>query len=296
MPAHPAPYRGRFAPSPTGPLHFGSLLAALGSWLLARRAGGEWLVRIEDLDPPREVPGAAEAQLRSLRAFGLEPDGEVMRQSTRGDAYREALERLLDSGDAFTCHCSRTDLADAGGVHRACVAGSRRPDPAVRLRVPDGTAIAFEDALRGRIRQRLDLEVGDFVLRRADGYWAYQLAVVVDDADQGITEVVRGADLLSSTARQIYLYRLLGLTPPTFAHCPLLLDAGGRRLSKRDGDQSLENLRGRYTAEEIVGKLAYLYGLQPEPAPRTPQSLLPGFDWAKVPKQDVRLQPGLFGP
>lgn len=232
MPAHPAPYRGRFAPSPTGPLHFGSLLAALGSWLLARRAGGEWLVRIEDLDPPREVPGAAEAQLRSLRAFGLEPDGEVMRQSTRGDAYREALERLLDSGDAFTCHCSRTDLADAGGVHRACVAGSRRPDPAVRLRVPDGTAIAFEDALRGRIRQRLDLEVGDFVLRRADGYWAYQLAVVVDDADQGITEVVRGADLLDSTPRQVFVQQRLGLPTPGYAHLPVAVDAAGAKLSK----------------------------------------------------------------
>src|SRR5690606_31387628 len=160
-------YRGRFAPSPTGPLHFGSLLAALGSWLLARRAGGEWLVRIEDLDPPREAPGAARAQLRTLHAFGLVPGGEVVPQGPRGDAYQAALDRLVASGDAFTCHCSRADLAEVGGIHRSCVAGGRRPDPAMRLRVPDGATAGVEDRLRGPIRQRLDTEVGDFVLRRA---------------------------------------------------------------------------------------------------------------------------------
>ena len=137
-------------------------------------------------------------------------------------------------------------------------------------------------------------DCGDFYLRRADGVFAYQLAVVVDDARMGVTEVVRGSDLLSSTARQLYLYRLLGLQAPTFAHCPLLLAPDGRRLSKRDGDQSLENLREKYTAQEIVGKLAYAYGLQPEPAPCTPESLISGFSWAKVPKQDVCLPEGLF--
>lgn len=231
-PAASSHYRGRFAPSPTGPLHFGSLVAALGSWLAARRAGGEWLVRIEDLDPPREVAGAAQSQLRTLRAFGLTWDGEVMFQSTRGDAYQAALDRLLASGEAFTCHCSRADLASAGGIHRGCVTAARRPDPAIRLRVPDGTVIGFQDALRGHVRQALDREVGDFVLRRADGPWAYQLAVVVDDAHQGITEVVRGADLLDSTPRQIFLQQRLGVPSPTHAHLPVVVDPSGTKLSK----------------------------------------------------------------
>src|SRR5690554_5859397 len=233
MPAEePARYRGRFAPSPTGPLHFGSLLAALGSWLMARRAGGEWRVRIEDLDPPREVPGAAAAQLRSLHAFGLVPDGEVIHQSARGDAYGEGMQRLLAAGGAFTCHCSRSELAAGGGTHRACVAAARRPDPAVRLRVPDGTVVEFHDTLRGRATQRLDREAGDFVLRRADGPWAYQLAVVVDDAAQQITEVVRGADLFDSTARQVFLQQRLGLPTPRYAHLPVAVDAEGAKLSK----------------------------------------------------------------
>lgn len=237
MPEPPTPYRGRFAPSPTGPLHFGSLVAALGSWLMARQAGGEWLVRVEDLDPPREVPGAAAAQLRTLAAFGLHHDGPVLHQSQRGALYRAALERLLASGDAFACHCSRSALAGDGGIHRHCLPGTRRDDPAarlpaVRLRVPDGCTIAFDDLLRGPVRQDVAAEVGDFVLRRADGLWAYQLAVVVDDADQGITDVVRGADLLDSTARQILLQQRLGLPTPRYAHLPLVLDGAGRKLSK----------------------------------------------------------------
>lgn len=227
-----APYRGRFAPSPTGPLHFGSLLAAFGSRLVARHVGGAWLVRIEDLDPPREVFGAADAQLRTLQRFGLLPDGPVLHQRDRDDAYRAALERLLASGDAFACHCSRSDLAERGGVHRACVPGVRRPDPATRLRVPDGTVIAFGDRVQGTIVQDVAREVGDFVLKRADGPWAYQLAVVVDDATQGITEVVRGADLLDSTARQVFLQQRLGLPTPDYAHLPLVVDADGRKLSK----------------------------------------------------------------
>lgn len=231
MDANPA-YRGRFAPSPTGPLHFGSLLAALGSWLLARRAGGEWLVRIEDLDPPRELPGAARRQLDTLAAFGLESDGPVLWQSRRGDAYQAALDRLLADGLAFACHCSRGDLAGEGGIHRRCTADAPRAQPAVRLRVRDGTRIAFDDRLQGRIGQDVAGEVGDVVLRRADGYWAYQLAVVVDDAAQGITDVVRGADLLDSMPRQILLQRALGLPTPRYAHLPLVLDAQGRKLSK----------------------------------------------------------------
>jgi len=227
-----ARYRGRFAPSPTGPLHFGSLLAALGSWLLARHAGGEWLVRVEDIDPPREVPGAAHAQLRALAAFGLESDGPVLFQSTRDAAYAAALARLVEAGAAFSCHCSRSDVAAMGGVHHRCVPGARRPDPALRLRVAAGTVVAFADAIQGEVRQDLAAAVGDFVLRRADGPWAYQLAVVVDDADQGITDVVRGADLLHSTPRQILLQRALGLPTPRYAHLPLVVDAQGHKLSK----------------------------------------------------------------
>lgn len=223
--------RGRFAPSPTGPLHFGSLVAALGSWLFARAAGGDWLVRIEDLDPPREVPGAAAGQLATLAAFGMAPDEPPAFQSARGALYAEALATLLDRGDAFECHCSRTDLAAAGGIHRACVPGRRRRTPAVRLRVPD-VRLGFDDRIQGHYEQDLGRDVGDVVLRRADGCWAYQLAVVVDDAAQGITDVVRGADLLDSTPRQILLQQRLGLPTPAYAHLPLVRDAEGRKLGK----------------------------------------------------------------
>ncbi|MGJ7904544.1 tRNA glutamyl-Q(34) synthetase GluQRS [Lysobacter sp. 1R34A] len=239
------PYRGRFAPSPTGDLHAGSLLAAFGSWLLARHHGGAWLVRIEDLDPPREVPGAAERQLRTLAGFGLHSDEAIARQSARGALYQAALERLLDEGRAFFCHCSRSDLAASHGIHRRCVAhaprhGRAAPQPAVRLRVAEGTVVEFDDFLRGAQSQDVAGEVGDFVLRRADGYWAYQLAVVVDDAAQAISDVVRGADLLDSTPRQILLQAALGLPTPRYAHLPLLLDAQGRKLSKSDAARPVD--------------------------------------------------------
>jgi glutamyl-Q tRNA(Asp) synthetase len=228
------PYRGRFAPSPTGDLHLGSLLAALGSWLLARHARGRWLVRIEDVDPPREIAGATQRQLDALSAFGLLADEPIVRQSQRHELYEAALARLLRDGRAFECHCSRSDLAATGGVHRTCVAQRRRSDPAVRLRVPDGTVVAYEDALQGRQEQDVSREVGDFVLRRTEGFWAYQLAVVVDDAAQAISDVVRGADLLDSTPRQIVLQQALGLPTPRYAHLPLVVDAAGRKLSKSD--------------------------------------------------------------
>jgi glutamyl-Q tRNA(Asp) synthetase len=247
-------YRGRFAPSPTGPLHLGSLVAALGSWLMARHAGGEWWIRIEDLDPPREVPGAADAQLRTLTAFGLLSDAPVVRQSDRHALYEAALAPLLDTGLAFACHCSRTDLAAVGGIHRACRPGRHRDTPAIRLRVPDGARVGFDDAIQGRFEQDVAREVGDVVLRRADGYWAYQLAVVVDDADQGITDVVRGADLLDSTPRQILLQRALGLPTPRHAHLPLVVDATGHKLSKSldalpvDADDPMPALRLAWSA------------------------------------------------
>jgi len=230
-----AAYRGRYAPSPTGPLHAGSLLAALGSWLMARQARGTWAIRIEDVDRLREVTGAAQAQLATLQAFGLHHNGPVLVQSTRDARYAAVVEDLLARGHAFVCHCSRADLAATGGRHLgACRATGTRPDPAIRLRVAPGTRIEFVDAIRGRQVQQVEVEVGDFVLRRADGFWAYQLAVVVDDGDQGITDVVRGADLLDSTARQILLQRILALPTPRYAHLPLLLDADGRKLSKSE--------------------------------------------------------------
>jgi len=290
----PAPiHRGRFAPSPTGPLHFGSLVAALGSWLMARRrAGGRWLLRIEDIDPPREVAGAAAVQLRTLEGFGLQGDGPVLYQGGRGAIYQAALDRLLASGAAFTCHCSRAALAASGGIHRRCVPGARRDDPAVRLRVADGTAIAFDDAVHGPVRQDLATAVGDFVLRRADGPWAYQLAVVVDDAAQGITEVVRGADLLDSTARQILLQQRLGLPTPAYAHLPLVVDDEGHKLSKShaalpvDAAAPMDALRAAWC---VLGQDARVTaGL------RTPEALLsralPVFDSARIPRGPVPLR------
>lgn len=244
-----ASYRGRFAPSPTGPLHVGSLIAAFGSWLMARHAGGEWWIRIEDLDPPREVPGAADAQLRTLAAFGLVSDGPVVRQSARHELYRAALDRLLARGLAFPCRCSRSDLAAVDGIHRACRAGAHRAEVAIRLWVADRDPVSFDDLLHGRVEQDVAAAVGDFVLLRADGFWAYQLAVVVDDADQGITHVVRGADLLDSTPRQILLQHALELPTPAYAHLPLVVDAAGQKLSKSlaalpvDGADPLPALR-----------------------------------------------------
>lgn len=280
-------HRGRFAPSPTGPLHFGSLVAALGSWLHARHHGGEWLVRIEDVDRTREVPGAADAQLETLRRFGLHRDGEVMRQTTRGHAYQTALDDLRERGLAFDCHCSRSDLEPAGGIHRACVPGARREIPAVRLRVPDGIEVAFDDAIHGRIVQRLDREVGDFVLKRADGCWAYQLAVVVDDAAQGITHVVRGADLLDSTPRQVFLQRALGLPTPQYTHLPLVLDEAGHKLSKSlaalpvDDDDSLPALRAAW---QVLGQDARaVAGLHAPDA--FLQAASTAFDVARIPRR-----------
>jgi glutamyl-Q tRNA(Asp) synthetase len=277
--------RGRFAPSPTGPLHFGSLVAAVGSWMMARRAGGDWLVRIEDIDRPREVGGAAERQLATLRAFGMPPDGDVVRQSDRGALYARALEILLASGDAFECRCSRGDLESVGGIHRRCVATSSTRPPAIRLRVPDAT-LAFEDTIQGPYTQALAAEVGDFVLRRADGLWAYQLAVVVDDAGQAITDVVRGADLLDSTPRQILLQRRLGLPTPRYAHLPLAIEVDGTKLSKAMGALPIDD------ADPLPALRAAWRFLGQEPSalpraapPRALQAALQAFDAARIPRR-----------
>jgi glutamyl-Q tRNA(Asp) synthetase len=227
-------YHGRFAPSPTGQLHFGSLVAAVGSWLCARHAGGQWLVRMEDIDPPREVAGSAASILSALPAFGLVADAPVLFQSQRIAAYEAAFAQLRATDQVFPCWCSRSDLAASGDIHRdgLCTAAAA-PDrpPAWRLRIPD-IELAFDDALQGPQRQNLRESAGDFVIRRVEGFYSYQLACVVDDAFQGITEVVRGNDLLDSTARQIWLQRCLGLPTPRYLHLPLVLDASGAKLSK----------------------------------------------------------------
>ncbi|MFC5488039.1 tRNA glutamyl-Q(34) synthetase GluQRS [Dokdonella soli] len=233
-------YRGRFAPSPTGSLHFGSLVAALGSWLFARAAGGAWIVRMEDLDREREVAGAAADILATLAAFGLDSDEPVIQQSHRSDLYATALDRLAAASHAYRCWCSRSDLEPFGGIHpRACVAHETSRPPAWRVRV-HGETIGFDDAIQGAQTQHLGREVGDFVVWRADAGCAYQLAVVVDDAAQGITDVVRGADLLDSTPRQILLQRLLGLSQPTYAHLPLALGEDRRKLSKHEAALPVE--------------------------------------------------------
>lgn len=227
---------GRFAPSPTGDLHFGSLLAAVASFAQARAAGGRWLVRLEDIDPPREVPGSTARILADLERFVMRPDHSVLHQSTRTAAYRSALQRLLDCDLAYGCACSRTDLPESGVYPGTCRNGLPRGKPrrSVRLRV-QAEPVRFTDLVQGEIAEDLQVTVGDFVIWRADGLPAYQLAVVVDDAFQQITEVVRGADLLTSTARQIYLQRCLGLPTPLYAHHPVALGENGRKLSKRFG-------------------------------------------------------------
>ena len=237
----PAPYRGRFAPSPTGCLHFGSLVAALGSYLDARCNKGEWLVRIEDLDPPREIPGAANDILRTLHAYGFRWDGEIQYQSQRLVHYQAATERLLSTEKAFSCACSRGEIANAGrlgaggqiypGTCRNGIEKGRTPR-SIRVRT-NAEQITFRDQIQGVYSQSLQQDIGDYVIRRADGLFAYQLAVVVDDALQGISHVVRGLDLLSSTPRQMHLQHLLDLPTPVYAHLPLVVDAAGRKLSKQ---------------------------------------------------------------
>jgi len=243
-------YRGRFAPSPTGPLHAGSLVAALASWLDARAHNGLWLVRIEDIDPPRQCAGAAQDIVATLADFGLESDEPVLYQSVRGECYALALRRLLDAGLAYACGCSRREAqaaAQAAGLAPGVYAGTcragarRRGSPSIRLRVPDppDDRIGFVDRACGAQSQALARAVGDFVLRRADGLWAYQLAVVIDDAAQTISDVVRGTDLLDNTPRQLWLQRCLGLPAPRYLHVAVVTDARGAKLSKHTGARAL---------------------------------------------------------
>jgi len=262
-------YRGRFAPSPTGPLHFGSLIAAVGSFLEARTHDGEWHVRIEDLDPPRVAHGAADAILKTLEACGMEWAGDVVSQSTRSAAYHAALHALRRAGEIYPCACSRREIADSAiagiegyvypGTCREGIAAERTAR-AWRIRT-HGARIAFDDALQGRIEHDLETQIGDFVLYRADSVYAYQLAVVVDDAEQGFTDVVRGADLLDSTPRQIYLQHLLGLPTPRYAHLPVAIDARGEKLSKQTLAEAIDPKRASVS---LVQALRFL-GQDPPP-------------------------------
>jgi len=256
-------YAGRFAPSPTGPLHFGSLVAALASWLDARAARGRWLLRIEDLDAPRTQPGAASNILRTLERLGLTWDGPVLYQSARAARYEAALLRLR--GSTYWCGCTRREIADSAlglaadgaqiypGICRGGLPAGKAPR-AVRIRT-DGTPLAFEDRVQGPQLQSVERDVGDFILYRADGQIAYQLAVVVDDAEQGVTHVVRGADLLDSTARQIHLQRLLGYPMPRYLHVPVAVNAAGEKLSKQSGARAIDPER---PAQFLPQALAFL--------------------------------------
>lgn len=290
-------YIGRFAPSPTGLLHIGSLLTALASYADARAQGGRWLVRMEDLDPPREMAGAADDILRTLEAFGFEWDGGVAYQSRRYDLYHEALGRLKAKGLVYPCDCSRKDwqaVARAGAdgfVYNGCCAGldpqrALHKTPAWRVRVPD-EIIGFDDAVVGHYAQNLAHDIGDFVLLRADGFWAYQLAVVADDAAQGITHIVRGQDLLVSTPRQLWLQRALDTPEPHYAHLPLLVNGAGQKWSK----QTLAPALDLGAREALLRQVMAYLKLPAAPEVGRPQDLLAWavrhWDMAKVPKAAI---------
>jgi len=277
-------YRGRFAPSPTGPLHFGSLVAALASCCDARAAGGEWLVRIEDVDTPRSCDRVADAILATLEAYGFEWDGPIVRQSARTGLYEAALDRLAADRRIFACACTRKELETAPFG----VAGERRYPGTCRAGVPAGRQgrawrlivtdelIGFHDRAQGAQQHRLDRDVGDFIIRRADGMFAYQLAVVVDDAAQEITHVVRGADLLASTPRQIWLQRQLGLSTPVYLHHPVAILASGEKLSKQTGARPLDD-----EADPLPALLrAWDFLAQPQP-PEAPGSVAEFWQWTR---------------
>ncbi|WP_417069326.1 tRNA glutamyl-Q(34) synthetase GluQRS [Niveibacterium terrae] len=293
------PTTGRFAPSPSGALHFGSLIAALASWLDARAQGGRWLLRIEDIDTPRNVAGADERIIATLANLGLEWDGEIVWQSHRLDRYREALARLSDAGRLYGCACTRREIADSrlarDGAHRypgTCRAGlpEGRSARAWRVRT-DPETLCFEDLLQGRHCENIEEEVGDFVLKRADGLFAYQLAVVVDDAEQGVTEIVRGADLLASTPRQIFLQRLLGYPEPRYLHLPVACNADGEKLSKQTRAPAIT---GNAPAAALAAALTFLGQQPPADAPRwAPRQVL---DWALANWDRAKLPRRLSAP
>ncbi len=298
--------RGRFAPSPSGRMHLGNLWSALLAWLSARSQGGEMVLRLEDLDPDRCTRAWCDQVMRDLEWLGLTWDNEPVYQSERTAVYAEAFHALEERGLIYPCYCTRAERLAASAPHRSdgqtiydgrcsrlteaereALSQTRRP--AWRVKVGQ-ESITFCDFLYGEYKEDLKTDCGDFILRRSDGVYAYQLAVVADDAAMGVTQVVRGSDLLSSTPRQIYLQRLLGLPEPEYGHVPLLLAADGRRLAKRDRDQELGELQSGYTAPELLGHLAHLAGLIPEPAPITAQQLVPLFSWEKLTREDLKVE------
>ena len=270
MTSKPALYIGRFAPSPSGPLHFGSLLAAVASYAQAKASNGQWLVRIEDIDPPREQPGADKAILSTLEAYGFEWDGPVSYQSQFAARHEALLQSLLKAGKAYPCSCSRRDLADTrrgplGAIYPGiCRNGCRPGDVAIRLRTDD-EPVEFADKLQGPQSQQLEPESGDFIIKRRDGLIAYHLAVVADDFDQGVTEVVRGIDLLDSTPRHIHLQRVLGFTTPDYLHIPVVQNAEGQKLSKLTGAKAIASNK---TEATLVGALNALRQQPPSDLPR----------------------------
>ena len=295
---------GRFAPSPTGRMHLGNIYTALLAWLSVRSQGGRMLLRIEDLDPQRSRAAYAEQLRRDLGWLGLDWDGEMPPQSTRSPVYAAHFAKLEEQGLIYPCYCSRSELHDASAPHAsdgtvlysgACrdltpeqrAAKTRRP--AWRVRVPD-IAVSFRDGVCGLQSERLAETCGDFIVRRSDGVYAYQLAVVTDDAEAGVTQIVRGCDLLSSTPRQIYLQRLLGLPTPKYYHVPLLVAPDGRRLSKRERDLDMGALRARFLPEELIGRLALFSGLSNEYAPLSARALLADFTWERVRRENILVE------
>lgn len=277
-------YIGRFAPSPTGPLHFGSLLAAVASYCDAKFNQGKWLLRLEDIDKPREMAGASDTILQQLDAFGFEWDGEILRQSQHDCYYEKAINALQNQQLIYACTCTRKEVADSSNLvgidglvyPRTCLNQAIKANAAFALRVRvDGAEIEFEDAIQGKVRQNLQNDVGDFVLKRADGLFTYQLAVVIDDAAQGVTHVVRGADLLNSTPRQIYLQRCLNLATPRYAHIPIARNATGDKLSK----QTLAKPIDTTLATQQIWQALQFLGQQP-PADIQNSSLPEIWHWA----------------
>lgn len=297
------PPRGRFAPSPSGRMHLGNLFSALLAWLSVRAAGGVMVLRMEDLDPDRCRPEYCDQVMRDLEWLGLDWDGEPVYQSKRTEVYRQAFQTLEQQDIIYPCFCTRAERLASSAPHRSDGAViydgrcgrlrlaereelSRTRRPAWRVRTPE-RVIAFRDLLQGDYKEDLKQDCGDFILRRSDGVFAYQLAVVVDDAAMGITQVVRGSDLLSSTPRQLWLQERLNLPHPEYGHLPLLLAPDGRRLAKRDRDLELGRLQEKYTAPELVGRLAFAAGLTDRPEAISPRELLPLFSWEKLPREDL---------
>ena len=297
------PPTGRFAPSPSGRMHMGNLWSCLLAWLSARSAGGRMVLRLEDLDPDRCRPEYCDQVMRDLEWLGLDWDGAPVYQSRRTGAYAAAFRALEEQGLVYPCFCTRAERLAASAPHRSdgvavydgrCArlspaereALSRTRRPAWRVRVPE-REVAFSDLLQGEYREELSRDCGDFILRRSDGVYAYQLAVVVDDAMMGVTQVVRGSDLLSSTPRQLWLQERLSLPHPEYGHLPLLLAPDGRRLAKRDRGLELGQLQECYTAPQLVGLLAHAAGLIDRPEGITPRELVPLFSWDRLPREDL---------